>query len=870
MVLSPGDSFGTYTILATLGAGGMGEVYRARDLRLGREVALKVLTEEGAGSDERLQRFETEARAASSLNHPHIVVVYEVGDAPDPRDGHAVRFLAMELLDGGTLSEIIPQGGLPLRRFFELAIALADGLARAHEAGIVHRDLKPSNLIVTADGHLKILDFGLAKLRHQTGDGSPDSATLTITSPGELVGTLGYMSPEQARGEAAGVASDQFAVGCVLYEMLTGRRAFARASAADTISAILRDEPVSLTVMRPEIPPPLVWIVERCLAKDKRERYAATRDLARDLQNLRAHAGDPSLRSSGSGEEQRAPARRRNRLVGTALLALAALAAVLWFGWPRRPPMPEFRRLTFRHGVVSRGLFTPGADSFLYTASWDGGPRRTYLALPDAMGLDRPLESGEQLPMAYSDDGSQVLVLVGASRAGINLLGTLAAWPALGGTPRMILNDAGWADWSQGGRVLVAVRDLGAERVLERRDVSAAQAEKVIFRTPGAMSFVRLSPDGKRVAFIHHPSRFDDAGEVRIVDLDGSASRALTPAYERCFGLDWNARSGEIWLTASVSGAYSSTLFAVSPGGRLRPLHRFPGFFVLQSLSSDGKKCLLLEDENRRALLFQRAAEPARELSSLGFSIVTDLSPDGKKILFYEGGATPRATGIWSRDVDGGEPMRWGEGFPGTFSPDGRWIAGTTVGRPPLQLLLIPAGAGSPKALTSSTASHWAPSFAGPSTLLFVRSEGSQKQIWTMNTDGSGAHGLGAVDCNNPRANPAGTEFVCLGGAPGSTPFIHPIGKGEGRRLLGVGEATVFIYARFNERGDRILAVSRDRHVWTLDARTGVKLADDVLPNLDPSTGTGLLSVALNGDGTVRAFSEGRSSSGLHLAWGLD
>ena len=301
LILSPGDSFGAYTIIAPLGAGGMGEVYRARDGRLGREVALKVLTEEGAGSEDRLRRFETEARAASSLNHPHIVVVYEVGDAPHPRGGGAVRFLAMELLDGGPLSEIIPAGGLPLRRFFEFAIALADGLARAHEAGIVHRDLKPSNLVVTADGHLKILDFGLAKLRHQPGDDSPGSGTQTITSPGELVGTLGYMSPEQARGEPATSASDQFAAGCVLYEMLTGRRAFGRASAADTISAILRDDPVSIDALRPEVPAPLIWVVERCLAKDKRERYAATRDLARDLEILRTHASDPALRARDPG-----------------------------------------------------------------------------------------------------------------------------------------------------------------------------------------------------------------------------------------------------------------------------------------------------------------------------------------------------------------------------------------------------------------------------------------------------------------------------------------------------------------------------------------------------------------------------------------
>ena len=225
MILSPGDSFGTYTILGPLGAGGMGEVYRARDERLKRDVALKVLAAEAAREPGRVERFEVEAQAASALNHPSIVVVYEIGRAAAPGGGD-LPYLAMECLEGEPLSARIPRGGLPIREFLTLASDLTDGLARAHESGILHRDLKPSNLYVTREGRLKILDFGLAKLRRAEGDRSPGSETDTLTSPGSLLGTVGYLSPEQLRGESATFASDQFSTGCVLYEMLAGRREF--------------------------------------------------------------------------------------------------------------------------------------------------------------------------------------------------------------------------------------------------------------------------------------------------------------------------------------------------------------------------------------------------------------------------------------------------------------------------------------------------------------------------------------------------------------------------------------------------------------------------------------------------------------------
>ena len=277
--IGPGARLGPYEILGALGAGGMGEVFRARDLRLGREVAIKLLPPAMAAHPARVRRFEQEARACSALNHPHILTVYDVGTAER-------LFIVMELLEGQTLRDLLAAGPLPVRPALELAVQAASGLAKAHGAGIVHRDLKPENVMVTRDGFVKILDFGLAKLAGD--DDSPDTVpTASITHTDAVVGTVGYMSPEQARSGPVDFRSDQFSFGAVLYEMLTGRRAFYRPTPVATLGAILHDEPEPLSQVVPGVPAELAWVVERCLAKDPDRRYAGTRDLVRDLERLR-------------------------------------------------------------------------------------------------------------------------------------------------------------------------------------------------------------------------------------------------------------------------------------------------------------------------------------------------------------------------------------------------------------------------------------------------------------------------------------------------------------------------------------------------------------------------------------------------------
>ena len=318
MALSAGSRLGPYEILSPLGAGGMGEVYRARDGRLGRDVAIKVLPEAVAGDLKRLHRFEQEARAASALNHPNIVTIYDVGRT------ETVSCIAMELVEGSSLRQVLAAGDLPTKKTLSIGTQIAEGLAKAHAAGIVHRDLKPENVMVTSEGLVKILDFGLAKLAPELPEGSQLATATQQTEAGVVLGTIAYMSPEQATGRAVDYRSDQFALGAILYEMSCGLRPFGGRTSIETLSAILKEDPAPLSTVNPGVPEPLEWIVRRCLSKEPDERYQSTRDLARDLANLRD-------RSAGASVVPIAPRRRLGRLlvIGFAAAALAAAAGVL-------------------------------------------------------------------------------------------------------------------------------------------------------------------------------------------------------------------------------------------------------------------------------------------------------------------------------------------------------------------------------------------------------------------------------------------------------------------------------------------------------------------------------------------------------------
>ena len=354
--LSPGERFGSYEILQQLGAGGMGEVYRARDTRLDREVAIKTLSAERLAQPEALARFEKEARSASALSHPNIVTIYELGLV------NGTRFIAMELVVGETLRQLLTSGPVPFRKAVTLAAQIAEALVKAHEIGVVHRDLKPENLMVCGGGTAKVLDFGLAKLAAVNRAQSSDASSTAITEEGTVMGTVGYMSPEQATGREIDFRSDQFSFGSVMFEMVTGVPAFRKSSHAETLAAILRDEPERLASRMPQTPAPFIWIVERCLAKDPKDRYASTRDLARDLAAVRERLADSPARS-----------------------------------WEPRPDNLPLQRTAFigrEHEEAALRQLLIREDARLVTLTGPGGIGKTRLALQVAQGLAHQFPGG--------------------------------------------------------------------------------------------------------------------------------------------------------------------------------------------------------------------------------------------------------------------------------------------------------------------------------------------------------------------------------------------------------------------------------------------------------------------------------------------
>jgi Tol biopolymer transport system component len=511
MPLTPGTRLGPYEILAPVGAGGMGEIYRARDAKLAREVAIKVLPQEVSADPGRLARFDREARSASALNHPNIVTIYEVGSAD------AISYICMELVLGRTLRNLLAEGPLPLKRLLALAVQMADGLARAHEAGIVHRDLKPENVMVTREGLVKILDFGLAKRVDTSGAQDSPATTSEFSRPGTLVGTVGYVSPEQLTGRGVDFRSDQFALGSILYEMATGARAFARGTDVETLAAIINDEPESLRHRAPGIPTGLRWAIERCLAKDPEERYASSRDLARDLAQLRDHLAE---------EAAPATARRRTGRLGVAWAASLILvsAAMLFWGLrgSRSPLVPPVRFSVPLPAGASQLRATVSPDgTVLAMEVANGGQRRIYLRRLDA---DDTVELPGTLGAAghfWSPDGRRLAFWADGKLKKI----------AISGGPPVDLCDAvvlAPGTWSRDGTLLFSQRASppGLFRVSE----AGGEPVRVTACSPAEENHKGpwFLPDGRR--FLYHVNAMPGSGsarELRIGSLDSQESRTV-------------------------------------------------------------------------------------------------------------------------------------------------------------------------------------------------------------------------------------------------------------------------------------------------------------------------------------------------------
>ncbi|HYA26261.1 MAG TPA: serine/threonine-protein kinase, partial [Terriglobales bacterium] len=418
MALTPGEKLGPYEIQSSLGAGGMGEVYRARDSRLKRDVAVKVLPKALSSDPDRLRRFEQEALATAALNHPNILAVFDIGD------NQGSPYVVSELLEGETLRDRLRTGPIPVRKALEYALQVAHGLAAAHEKGIIHRDLKPENLFLTKDGRVKILDFGLAKLTQSEPGAHASLATVSHgTEAGVVLGTAGYMSPEQVRGQSLDARSDIFSFGAILYEMLSGKRAFHGATPADTMSSILKEEPADLSATNRNISPALERIVHHCLEKNPEARFHSASDIAFDLE----HLSGISAGSARVAPVEAAPPSRRNLigLVGALALALMTLGVGWWFGHASTyTAPPEYKQITFRTGFVSNARFAPDG-TVVYSASWEGGDKQLYMSRENEPNA-RELGVKDAELLAISRKGELAIRLNSVSPGGWTQYGTLA------------------------------------------------------------------------------------------------------------------------------------------------------------------------------------------------------------------------------------------------------------------------------------------------------------------------------------------------------------------------------------------------------------------------------------------------------------
>jgi hypothetical protein len=665
----------------------MGEVYRGRDSKLEREVAIKVLPSAFAAHSDRLERFEQEARAAGMLNHPNLLSVYEFG----VHDG--APYMVTELLEGETLRERMETSdgaavAIVPRKAVDYATQIANGLAAAHSKGIVHRDLKPENIFITRDGRVKILDFGLAKLAGTSEEELTDQHTMKRnTAPGTVMGTAGYMSPEQVRGQTVDARSDIFSFGAILYEMLSGRRAFRGNSSVETMNAVLKEDPPDLSSSSSMVPPALQRIVDHCLEKSPDARFQSSRDLAFDLSSMStmSDTGVSAARARSANLAKWWP-------VAIALLLIAGAAAYIVARRPRPPEQPTLHQLTFRRGLVRSARFAPDGQSIVYSAAWDGGPLMLYQTRANALeSVPLPLAAADLLAMSPSGD---IAISLGRNPSPWAGYGTLAQTSMLAAAPRQLLETVSTAEWTPDGSHLIAVRRV------DGRDQIEWPIGKPILRTTGYYDHLRISRDGKTIAFLEHPLFGDNRGNVAVSDAAGT-SRTLVTDWAGIEGLAWSPDGKEIWFTGDRDGSIGTfELYGVDLKGRVRAVWQVPTNVNLLDVSRDGR--VLVTSGVIAGSVYSKSDGDAseRDLAWLGWTAPAELSADGKLALltsFGAGAGRYYATSI--RPTDGSPGTRIAEGAALDLSPDGKWVLSIKPTTPP-QLLLTPTGAGQSRPVT--------------------------------------------------------------------------------------------------------------------------------------------------------------------------
>jgi serine/threonine protein kinase len=863
MALAPGTKLGPYEIGAPLGAGGMGEVYRARDTRLERTVAIKILPEAFARDTERLRRFEIEARTIATLNHPNILSIHDVGT----QDG--TPYLVSELLEGHSLRQEFGGGALPLRRAVEYGTQIAQGLAVAHDKGIIHRDLKPENVFVTRDGRIKILDFGLAKLAKleaASDEGATLEAAAQETSPGMVLGTVGYMSPEQVKGEAADARSDIFALGATLYEMLSGRRAFRKETSAETMTAILKEDPAELSASDKPIAPALERIVRRCLEKKPLQRFQSARDLAFDLE---AFTGISSTNTASVTAAGWLPRKWLLPLAAGVLLLIAGAVG----GWLYRrggvsTALPLYHQLTFERGLIYAARFAPDGRSIYYSASWNGQPVQLYSTVPDSPE-SRPLNLVNSTLFAVSS--SEMAISLGCEDMFIgDCQGTLAMVPVSGGAPREIAEGGLSADWSADGSELAVIRQVGEKYRVE------FPRGNVIYESTRWLGYLRIAPRANVVAFAEFRGVNNDAGWVIVLDRGGKEI-ARSATFVSLEGLAWPPSGEEVWFGATAHEGWADAIHALRFNGKERIVLRLPGMLRLHDVSRDGR-ILFSRESWRSGLQFRGPGNTKeRDLSWLDNATLTDLSLDGEQVAFEDWGAAAGASSLaYLRRTDGSPAVKLGAWIAPTLSPDGKRVlaeesTGVGLGR----LALLPTGIGETqmlnvKGIQQYTSHGWMPDGKG---IYFTGDDGHGWRVYVQGLEGGAPRGvtpLISVDRSHGETqlvSPDG-KFVFARDLGGKA-WRYPLAGGESKSIPGWLPEDIWITWSADGRSAYVYHDEKtSAPVYRVEVATGKRQLVTTLGVSDRAGLTKFGSVCITPDGKSYAYSYTRVLSDLFLVEG--
>ncbi|MGA9773133.1 MAG: WD40 repeat domain-containing serine/threonine protein kinase [Blastocatellia bacterium] len=855
--MRPGTKVGRYEIISEIGAGGMGEVYRARDTRLKREVAIKVLSTSFSSNPERLRRFEAEAQAAGALNHPNILVVHDVG----AHEG--APFIVSELLEGQTLRARLSEQPLTQRMAISYALQIVKGLSAAHKKGITHRDLKPDNIFITRDGRVKILDFGLAKLVPSGFNCEARTDELTVapnTRDGIIVGTVGYMSPEQVRGESdrLDLRSDIFSFGATFYEMLTGQRAFRAPLAVETMNAILNDDPLEHAGLT--LDPLVARLLRQCLKKHPDERFQSAHDLAFELETVQEVTGS----GAGLSSTQRTVSRWGwPGLIAIAVLIIALGSASFFVGRSANDKsLPVFSQLTFRRGTIWSARFAPDEDTIIYSASLAGNPidvfsTRTGSSESRSLGLpDYSLRS-------ISATGDIVVLRHRDYLGHFTNRGTLARMPIAGTALRPLLNDVQEADWSPDGTNLAIVRHVTG------RDRLEYPINKVLYETEGWVSDVRVSPRGGTIAFLDHPVNGDNRGRVSVVDLNGRKS-LLSEEWSSVDGLAWAPDESEIWFTARKSGE-GAALYAVTLSNKQRLVLQTPTHLKLHDISRSGR--VLLSSCLDRTDFFGALPGESKErnLSWLDRGRIRDLSADGNTFIFTywgAGGSTNYTTYI--RKMDGSPAVPLGEGAAWGLSPSGNYVL-AILSSPP-QIVLLPTDVGESRHVEAyqieqyGLGASWLPD--GEHILFIGREKGQNLRTYVQSINGGAPRAVTPEGITGTVTSPDGKHFVAED--TNHNKFLYSLDGGEARQIDGLSPDDQVM--RWSNSPQIIYLYNPKEvpaRVYQFDIQTRVR---KLWREIKPTDATGILGpihIFLTSDGKGYIYDFRRYLSELFIVEGL-